>query len=404
MKFRTVIRKNDIYVLLLIIMIVGSSWDALLGTSYLDEIALICLLGVSLLFRIHVDTLPLVCLLIYSMICLLGLLRGYGSLTDAFNYIKCMLTFVMIPALNLKNIDKKRIWNVFKLSNAISVAVGITNSVCYNVLHRNLIFESGNLKDIDGVLVHRMAGFCSFSGVMATICLCLLVVDLFKADKKFLDYFWVLYWLVGIYCTRGRVPLYSAVCIIAIYFWKCLPIKLRKKIFPFFFLTAILLCIIVIPSALDYIKTQFAEDFQNQIRWKVYLKYSEIFDVGWLVLPNLFLGVGCGYLGTVYESHFAITLIETGIVGLSAWYAPLIFYFVRLIRANRYTEKNLAVMVLLGFYLVNCFINKSYDVPFLPVMCVLLNGAFSKSLVTGFDKSKSHHRIVIFRSRVHPVI
>lgn len=403
LRIRKSIRKNDIYVLILIIMVVGSSWDALLRTSYLDEFSLICLLLFTMVFRLKIDVRLFVCLLIYSLTCFVGLLRGYGGFGDAINYIKCILMFVLLPFLGLTEHDKKKILNAFKYANAISVTVGIANYLCYNILHRSLVFESGNLKYIDGILVHRMAGFSSFSGVMATICLCLFILDLFKTNKKISDYLWIAFWFIGLYCTRGRFPFYVSICIIVFYFWRGLPQKWRRRVLPIVALICAIVGVTMISSFFEYIFVQFSRDFQNQIRWKAYLKVDDILNSGWLSIINIIFGVGCGYLGTVYESHFAITLIETGLIGLIAWYMPLLSYLLRLIKTSGQNEKNTVLIVILGFYLINIFINKSYDVPYLPIMCILMNGTFVRDENHEFLKAKQRRQKFSFRLRKTPI-
>lgn len=373
MRISLKIKKNDIFVVLLIIMVVGSSWDMFFGTSYIDEIALLGLLVFAMFFRLRINTLSICCISIYACICVLGMVREHGQLIDVFNYVKCMLMFVLVPQLGLSDENIIRIFAYFKYSNVISVAIGIINYINYNILHAPLLFESGNLKYIDGGLVHRMSGLCSFSGVMATICLFLLVCSLFKTEKTTIDYFWSIYWFIGLYCTKGRFSLFFAIVFIAYYTWIHVPYNTRKRLLPVILLTVIAVVVFVIPKLYDVILTEFASDFENQIRWRAYSKINDLFDSNFWAPLNLLVGVGIGYLGTVYESHFAITFIETGAIGLLAWYIPLIFYLFRLLKQQDKGDDNITVMILLVFYMINSLINKSYDVPYLPMMCVFLN-------------------------------
>lgn len=360
-------------------MVVGSSWDALLGTSFLDEISLILLIICAMIFRIKISKVPLVCLFVYSLVIFIGLLRGYGNITEGINYIKCLVVIVLLPSIGLTDNDTNKILKIYKYTNALSALVGIVNYVCYNILHRSLIFESGNLKYIDGVLVHRMAGFCSFSGVMAVICLSLLVLDLFKKNKKISDYLWVCFWLLSIYCTKGRLPLYLSICIIVIYVCTILSKKIGKKFILAMLAICALIGLIFVPNIFEIILSQFAEDFENQIRWKAYIKINDIFSTGIVSILNLLFGLGCGYLGTYYESHFAITLVETGLVGLIVWYIPLCYYLYKIIKSKGIYKNKSATIIIVTYYLLNIFMNKSYDVPYLPIMCILLNGVNIKN-------------------------
>lgn len=79
-------------------------------------------------------------------------------------------------------------------------------------------------------------------------------------------------------------------------------------------------------------------------------------------------------MGTVYESHFAITFVELGLIGLIMWYVPIMIYCYRIYRYSN--SHKLLVLALMGAYLTNIFINKSYNV----VALLILSMAVSLAL------------------------
>lgn len=368
----TMLNLRSIIVFLICVMLIGSSWEAVLGTTYLDDITLLFLIFLFPFTHKKMDGYIFVSLIFYSILCLLSsLFYGNWNLIDWFDAFKALAMFAVIYFLDITDKERDFLIFFFKTVNSISILIGILNYILFNIFHSNVILDTGTYKYINGIYVHRMSGFMLHSGFMAETCAALLIITLFKEEIKKFNYIEVSFYLFGVYCTRGRIPL--AISCGAILFYILLKIRkhIREKWYIYLLIVGLAIGIMMSIPVYQYLRRVFSLDIEHQIRFIALRRIGEIFEGSSInIIKKIFLGCGVGYISTYYESHFAITFLNLGILGVLIWYFP--FFYAELKMRFLDNKYKVASMTLLAYYLANTIVNKSYTLPFLEIVCIML--------------------------------
>ena len=386
-KYRWKLKHIDEVLLLALAFV--TSWAYIMPTSYFDEIFLVLLFGYILVTHKKLDNNLLKIILCYVIWCLLGLIMNMKmnlySLIQLIDSLKPIIMLLCISAIKIDEEKTDSILHIFELINIPSIGVGIINAVRYNYLHMELLIDTGTLKIINGTIVERAGGLIGHSGVFSEVCAVLFIIVLFHektGTKKILK---MAFYLIGLYCGRGRFPLVIAVAAIFWYFWKKISSQNKKYLFWIIIFTVVGLAYPIYLHVSDL----FALDFQNQIR------FVALRSVMKLLKDVLMFGVGIGNLGNSgsitnnydlyrqlnmigfgdvdWESQLAKSLLQTGLIGTILWYCPFILYFYKIYTKKRQDKYKNLTSFLLGYYIVNSFINKSYTLPFLVVLCVVIS-------------------------------
>ncbi len=359
------IKKNSINVVVICIALFATSWEAVIGFSYIDEICIIVLMLMCLLSLKKISGTMAWFSILYLFILFCGGV-GYDNISiidilDKMKPIAILFSF-MIFDFSEKQIDG--MFSFFEIINIPSILIGIMNVYMYGNTGR-VLFESGTYKEIDGNIVLRMGGFVGHSGTMAEICLVLIICSLFKTRafswEKIVK---VGFYFIGLLATRQRFCLYVAVITFVVWVLFMIPDGYRKYVV---IISVFAICVIgmmYFTDIIQIINRNFASDFENQIRFKA-LRRALMFDY------NLIWGNGAGYLGTRYESNIAIVMVESGFCGLILYYGAFIYCGLKIyFSKTRYHVIGTYIMV---FYLMNSIINKGYSIPILFVIGILLS-------------------------------
>ena len=371
---------SNLYVFLLILV---SCWEVIMPSSFFDEILLIGMLvyiGVKKCFLSRKMSLIITLFLTWSLIGILLSFHASGySLFILIDSIKPLLMLVTFLAIRIDENYFKRIVEYYCIINIPSAIVGIINGVFYNYLGRELLIDSGSLKYIDGVLVERAGGLVFVSGVFSDICAMLFVCVLFMYKWDIKKIILLSLYLVGLLFGRGRFPLLLMATGVSWYLW----VKLHNKYRKFLLFVIIGIMTIATGPLVKYILTEYAFDFENQVR---FVPYSMLF-----IIPEqiLFFGAGMGIVGSTdsylyaadlyskygvdsskgldWEAQLGKLLVQTGVVGTVLWFYPFVCGLINAFKSKS-IYRNVCIFII-GYYLINLTMNKSYEVQILVLVC-----------------------------------
>lgn len=368
-----VLNVRSIIILGICMMLLGSSWEAVLGTTYMDEIALVFLMGLLLIGEKKLDRYIWISFGIYCLLCICGMLFYEGGINNLLDALKPLTMFTIIYSFKLCDKECDFIITFFKVINIVSIFVGIMNYILFNILNTSLLLDTGTYKYINGRLVHRMSGFMRHSGFMAETCAALIIITLFQQKITRKNFVEIIFYFVGLYCTRGRLPLAIALCACAIFAVLKMPPRIRIRLFVLFLLAGTGGVIILGNSVYQSLLQRFSNDIENQIRFVALRRMAEVFDGSFInFLKKFFFGYGIGYLDNFYESHLAITFLNLGIIGVVVWYGSFLYAGTKMrLSGSKYKT---AAIIIMGYYLMNTIFNKSYSLPLLEIVCVILAG------------------------------
>ncbi|MDK2830224.1 MAG: hypothetical protein PWP67_3060 [Clostridium butyricum] len=389
------IPQHSIDELLIYMLILVTSWQFFMPSTWLDEFVIIVLVAYTIVQKKAINKNFLILVCTYVVYCSIGLLVNrrisFYSIFILVDNFKPILLLVFILELKISKEKLVSVLNFFEIVNIPSLIIGIINAVRYNYLHQDLIISTGTFKDINGVIIERAGGMLGHSGSFSEVCAVLVIITLFHPKQKFFRWIKIIFYFIALYFGRGRFPL--AIVIIAFCYFAFLNISksLRKYLIYLFIFIGVLLSF----PTMQYVMETFSTDFENQVR---FVALRAIFS---LITNVLLFGVGIGCLGNEksilynidlyraldlikygmldWESQFAKNLLQTGIVGTVIWYVPFISCLHKVIKSTG--EYKIVTMYMLIFYITNTILNKGYSMPFLVVMCILVAIQLNHQLV-----------------------
>lgn len=385
--------KFDFELLLLYGFILVTSWQIVMPTTYFDELFLIALIIYEIAVKkIKWDRKSFLAISIYVLYCCLGLVVNFRismySLFVLLDSIKPNILLLTVSALKLTDEKTKKVIKFFTVINLISVVIGLYNTYSFYYGNGHLLFDSGNRREVGNIIQYRMNGLTSHVGEMATNCLILIAIFLFKDKHKILDYILLGISFVGLLATRGRFTLIACVTFFAYFAWNKTHLKGKRKILVGIPFVIVIFIIFFGGNVLSY----YAPDLENQVRFAAWKSIINL-------LPNvLMLGVGIGNIGNEksilynrdlyskvnevrfgnmdWESTIGKSLLQTGVFGTILLLYPLIRCLKKIIKARG--EYHVLTLSLFLYYLVDLFLNKAYDIPFIGVLAILVSNQLSK--------------------------
>jgi hypothetical protein len=319
---------------------------------------------------------------------------SFYSFFQIFDNLKPMIMLLCVTAISVTEKKTDSFLHMFELVNAPSVAVGIINAVMYNYLHIGRLIDTGTLKRYGDVFLLRAGGFIGHSGPFSETCAVLFIVALFREKSGIKKWIKMAFFALGLYCGRGRFPLGVAVAAVFWYLWTKIAAKNRK----YLIFAAIFIAILAAYPTFVYVLELFLPDLESQIRFHGFR------TVLVLITSVLFFGVGIGtignegsmaanydlysslgivrYGGKDWESQLAKSLLQTGVIGTVMWYTPFVKSLHKIyIGGGQGRYRNLTFFLLI-YYIANSFINKSYTLPFLLLLCVLISAQYYEDNAT----------------------
>lgn len=393
-RYLTIDSYPEIWEWILFALVLVTSWAAIMPTSFLDETLLGALFIYIVVTKKKLNTKLVKCCAIYVIWCILGLLfnlrLSFYSIAQLIDSMKPMILLILVMALEWTENKVDCFIEFVKVINIPSVIVAIINSIRYNYLHQSLLIETGTLKEVDGRLIERAGGLLGHSGPFSTTCAVVFIAILFKSEenstKKIIS---LLFWGMGLYVGKGRFPLIVAAGAVLFYLWNNLKKEWRK-----YFLVCLLSIVVLTVIPLYRFLTEiFSLDIESQIR---FIAIRMIFV---MIQYVIFFGVGIGNIGNTnsylensdlyvkydilgskgydWESQFAKSMLQTGVIGTILWYYPFI-YALRKVYGGRESRMKTLTIYLLWFFLINSIINKTYELPFLLIVVVLSSSQIVK--------------------------
>lgn len=381
----------NIETFLLFAMIIVTSWAYLMPTTFFDEIITILLFFNIIFTHKKLNKSFLKTIIFYVIWCSGGLLVNRRinlyALIQLFDNLKPILILLCILAIRMTKERIELFLKMFEIVNFPSVVIGILTAYMYNYLHLNRIIESGTLKRYGNDIILRAGGLTGHSGAFTETCAILFLLVLFQEKSSIKKWIKIVFYALGLYCGRGRFPLVITILGVFWYIWGKLSKRSQKYLGVFIFFVASIL----LYPIFQYIKNTFMYDFNNQIRFHA-LKIVFI-----LLTKVLFFGVGVGNIGNInsitnnydlylnlnmikygyidWESHLAKCLLQTGIIGTIIWYFPFFKCLFRVYYTKQSKYKDI-LLFFISYYIINSFINKSYNLPFLLLLCALISSKY----------------------------
>ena len=390
MKLQTIkLNQNNLFIeqILIIGLIFVTSWKFILPSTWFDEVFLVIIVGYFVLIGKKVNRKYINVFAFYIIWCILGALLNRNinmyTIFSMLDNLKPILIFCIIISIKVSNNDVIWYKKWAEIINFPSVLIGILNGYLYNILGRDVLIDSGTLKYYGTILVHRSGGLIGHSGEFTELCAILFLLVLFIDKNTCSKYLKLAIYAIGIYCGRGRFPLALIFCGVVWYLWLHISKKNRKRLIFFVILSIFAL---IYPIYIYFIN-MFSLDIEYQIRFVALRKIMEL-------LPYIvFFGVGCGAIGNTYsadynsqlyrklsierysgydwESTFAKCMIQTGVIGTVLWFYVFFDAIIKMIK-KRNAYRDLALLLMI-YYVLNCFINKSYVMPMLAIVSVLVS-------------------------------
>lgn len=381
----------NIETFLLFAMIVVTSWAYLMPTTFFDEIITILLFFNIIFTNKKLNKSFLKTIIFYVIWCSGGLFINRRinlyALIQLFDNLKPVLILLCILAIRMTKERIELFLKMFEIINFPSIVIGILTAYMYNHLHLNRIIESGTLKRYGDDILLRAGGLIGHSGAFSETCAILFLLVLFQEKNNIKKWIKISFYALGLYCGKGRFPLFMVILGTLWYIWRQLPKKTQKYLIVFI---VFIVNILSYPT-FQYFKNIFMYDFNNQIRFHA-------LKIVFILLANVILfGVGVGNIGNIHsitnnydlylglnmikygyidwESHLAKSLLQTGIVGTIIWYFPFFKCLFKIYNTKQEKYRDILLFFIL-YYIVNSFLNKSYNLPFLLLLCVLISSKY----------------------------
>lgn len=353
---------NKIYYYSLILLFTVSSYVALLPTTFLDDIIVICVGLVALadmicsfrkIERPIAIAVGLILFEIIYFIVSLFVVGNRGAVVSSFaSFIK--IAFLLMICFTSRGFKEREI----KLQNIFFI-ISIPNIIRggYEFFYTYIFggYLAGKYEQGIGYRIQGFVGHPIYFSLLMVMCVMYLLY-FSKKRWKFLG-----------------VVVCSLLCI---YTWSSFALILLVLLIGNYFLHAL-----KVATLLEkYSKSVFIVTVIGAIGAMVWFMIREPYTIRSvsmtatiknLNLLNLFIGEGFGTfsmagLGEAYIFH---VLYENGIVGLLVMLIPLVFMTKKLFKSRNYVG-----LFLVGAYIVNIFINEGYLLPFIiyiPAICAM---------------------------------